>query len=109
MNTEDMVLCQQAIGLANAGHKQQAYKLFCDLYNCGNAEDLTVLYWIAYTTSTLDEARRATETIVHLDPVHPKLQELQAYVGRMQQSVVYAPPVGMLPQSCNAPIVITQV
>jgi LITAF-like zinc ribbon domain len=103
MNTEDIVLFQQAIMLANTGHKQQAYKLFCDLHNRGNAEDLTVLYWIAYTTPTLDEARRATETIARLDPVHPKLQELQAYIGGMQQSMAYAPPPGMQQSMAYAP------
>jgi hypothetical protein len=85
MSPEDVALCQQAIELANSGQKQAAYKQFCLIYSHGNTEDVTLLYWIAFTTPSLEEAQRAVDTISHLEPDHPKLQELQAYVDRKRQ------------------------
>jgi hypothetical protein len=92
MNVEDTARCQRAIELANAGQKQAAYEQFCAIHNHGNAEDVTLLYWIAYTTPSREEAQRAVETIAHVEPFHPRLQELHEYVHRMPQAVAYAPP-----------------
>lgn len=112
MSPEDVVLCQQAIEVANSGQKQTAYEQFCSIRDHGNPEDVTLLYWIAFTTPSLEEAQRAIDTIVRIEPSHPRLQELQAYVDRkrqrqdqkqhqqqqqvqkQQQQFVYAPPGG---------------
>ena len=91
MNAEDTALCQQAIALANSGQKQRAYEQFCALHNHNNANDVTLLYWIAYTTPSMEVAQRAINTISRLEQYHAKLQELQSYVSGMQQRVVYAP------------------
>ena len=92
MNTEDTARCQQAIDLANSGMKQLAYEQFCALHQHGNTENVTLLYWIAYTTPSLEEAQRTIVSIARLEPDHPKLQELQEYVDRMQQKVIFVPP-----------------
>jgi len=82
MSPEDTAHCQQAINLANTGQIEMAYARFYALRNNGNPEDVTLLYWIAYTTPFLQEAEQAIMTIARLEPMHPKLQELQAYVRR---------------------------
>ena len=113
MSPEDTALCQQAIDVANSGSsfKQTAYEQFCSIRDHGNPEDVTLLYWIAFTTPSLEEAQRAIETIARIEPSHPRLQELQAYVDRkrhrqdqkqhqqqqvqkQQQQFGYAPPRG---------------
>jgi len=63
MSPEDVALCQQAIELANSGQKQAAYEQFCSIHAHGNSDDVTLLYWIAFTTPSLEEAQRATDTI----------------------------------------------
>jgi hypothetical protein len=85
MNPEDVALCQQAIALANSGETQAAYEQFCAIHNRGNTEDVTLLYWIAFTTPSPVEAQRAIDTIARLEPDHPKLQALQPYVDRKEE------------------------
>ena len=85
MSPEDVALCQQAIELANSGQKQAAYEQFCAICSHGNTEDVTLLYWIAVTTPSPEEALRAIDTIARIEPSHPRLQELQAYVDRKRQ------------------------
>ncbi len=85
MSPEDVALCQEAIELANSGQKQAAYEQFCSLHNHGNSEDVTLLYWIAFTTPSLEEAQRAIDTIARIEPDHPKLQALRAYVDRKEE------------------------
>ena len=80
MNPEDVARCQQAIDLANSGKKQEAYEIFCSLHNHGNTEDVTLLYWLAFTTPSLEEAQRAIDDIARLEPDHPKLQALRNYL-----------------------------
>ena len=82
MSPEDVALCQQAIKLANSGQKQTAYKQFCLIHNHGNTDDVTLLYWIAVTTPSSVEAQRALDTIARIEPDHPKLPALQAYLDR---------------------------
>ena len=82
MSSEDVALCQEAIKLANSGQKQAAYKQFCLIHSHGNAEDVTLLYWIAATTPSPVEAQRAIDTIARIEPDHPKLPALQAYLDR---------------------------
>jgi hypothetical protein len=86
MNPEDTALCQQAIELANAGQKQRAYEQFCAL-QYRNADHVTLLYWIAFTTPYREEARRVISDIARIEPNHPKLPELYHYVSRMQPSI----------------------
>ncbi len=85
MRPEDVALCQQAIELANSGQKQAAYEQFRFILSHDNTEDVTLLYWIAFTTPSLEEAQRALDTIARIEPDHPKLQALQAYLDRKQQ------------------------
>jgi hypothetical protein len=85
MNAEDTARCQQAIALANAGMKDAAYLHFYELYSRGNAEDVTLLYWLAYTTPSLVEAQRAIATIYRIAPHHPTLPDLRRYVSRKSQ------------------------
>jgi len=85
MSPEDVALCQQAIELANSGKKQAAYEQFCFIHDHDNSEDVTLLYWIAFTTPSPEEAQRATDTIARLEPDHPKLQALRAYVDRKEE------------------------
>jgi hypothetical protein len=85
MSPEDMTLFQQAIDTANTGQKQAAYEQFSRIHSHGNTEDVTLLYWIAFTTPSPLETQRATDTIAHLEPNHPKLQELRAYQNRKRQ------------------------
>jgi len=87
MSPEDVALCQQAIELANSGQKQSAYEQFCSIYNHGNSEDVTLLYWIAVTTPSLEEAQRAMDTIARSEPNHSELHALQAYVAQKEESV----------------------
>ena len=82
MSPQDVALCQQAIDLAQNGQKQEAYQRFCDLYNHGNTKDVTLLYWIAFTTPSQQEARRAVGDIAHLAPEHSSLPTLYAYIER---------------------------
>jgi hypothetical protein len=82
MSPEDMALCKQAIDLAQNGEKQEAYEQFCTLYNHGNAEDVTPLYWIAFTTPSQQEAERVVGAISHLAPEHPSLPDVQTYIER---------------------------
>jgi hypothetical protein len=85
MSPEDVALCQKAIDLANSGQKQTAYKQFCLIRSHGNTEDVTLLYWIAATTPSLEEAQRALDTIARIEPDHPKLQAFRAYVDRKEE------------------------
>jgi hypothetical protein len=85
MSPEDVALCQQAIELANSGQTQEAYEQFCTIQSHGNAEDITLLYWLAVTTPKLKEAHYAIDAITRLEPDHPKLQELQDYVDRKEE------------------------
>lgn len=96
MNTEDTAQCQHAIKLANSGQKQMAYQLFCALYP-RNAESVTLLYWLAYTTPSREEAQRTIASIARLEPEHPKLQELRAYVDRMEPPPEWDGPVMTCP------------
>ncbi len=91
MNSDDIARCQQAIALANSGQRHLAYEQFCALYNRGNAQDVTLLYWIAATTPVWGEAQSAIETIARLEPNHPRLQELQAYVNRTRYEARIGP------------------
>lgn len=92
MSPEDIVRCQHAIDLANSGLLQQAYEQFCVLHNKNrdNAEDVTLLFWLAYTTPTLIEAQRALETIERIDPYHPRLPILRRRVDNWQQKDMLA-------------------
>ena len=85
MNEDDIAQCQRAIQLAESGQKQMAYTQFCALLSHDNADNTTLLSWIAYTTPSLDEAQRAIATIARLEPDHPRLQFLRSYVSRKQQ------------------------
>lgn len=85
MSPEDVVLCQQAVALASSGKKQDAYEQFRLVYNHGNSEDITLLYWLAVTTPNLKEARNAIDTIRRLEPDHPELHSLQSYVARKEE------------------------
>jgi hypothetical protein len=87
MNAEDATLCRQAIELANAKEKRRAYEIFYML-SYRYPEDITVLYWLAYTTPSTEEAQQAVGDIARIQPHHPKLYELQGYVDRMEQ--IYA-------------------
>lgn len=89
MSPEDTVYCQQAIELANTGRKKQAYEQFCVLYN-RYPENVILLYWLAYTTPSMAEARRAIADITRIEPDNPKLHELRQYVSQMEQSSRYA-------------------
>jgi hypothetical protein len=91
MSPEDIARCQQAIDLANAGQHHVAYIQFNALYKQGYTEDITLLYWIAYTTPSAEEAYRAVWSISHLEPAHPKLQELRKYVDQKQQRAAQGP------------------
>jgi hypothetical protein len=82
MSPEDIALFQQAIEVANDGQKQAAYEQFCIIHRHGNTEDVTLLYWLAFTTSDPQECQQAISTIAHIEPYHPKLQELRAYQNR---------------------------
>lgn len=86
MSPEDIARCQEGIELANAGHKETAYKIFGDLYDQGNDEEVTVLFWLAYTTADMDEAQVMANTIERLEPDHPNLPKLQRKMTRWQQS-----------------------
>ena len=94
MNDEEIAQCQQAITLANTGQKQVAYQQFCALFNQGNKEDVTLLYWLAYTTPVWQEAYHSLGEITRLEPGHPKLQELRKYIIRKHG---YAPVVNLEP------------
>ena len=72
MSLEDAALCQQAIGLANAGDKMLAYDQFVQLYY-RYPQDVTLLYWLAFTTPSMEEAQRAIGDIARIQPNHPKL------------------------------------
>lgn len=91
MSPEDTALCQQGIDLYNAGQKKEAYKIFGYLYDNGNDEDMTVLFWLAYTTTNIGEAELALETIERLEPDHPKLPELQRKIAKWQQREAHKP------------------
>ena len=92
MSPEDTTYCQQAIDLAHSGKGQQAYEQFCILYHHGNTEDITLLFWLAYTTPFLEEARRAMRTIERLEPNHPNLPRLRNRMSKWQQKAAYASP-----------------
>lgn len=91
LNQEDTARCQHAIALANAGQKQSAYAIFCDL-NRDNPEDVTVLTWIAFTTPRFDEARRAIQDLERLEPDHPNLSMLRNRLSKMSLPVQLQPP-----------------
>lgn len=93
MNDNDIARCQRAINLANAGQTEAAYKQFCRLYNqdYNNQRDVTLLYWLAYTTPYASEAQRTIIAIAQIDPSHPKLQELRAYTYKKQMRHEYNP------------------
>ncbi len=102
MNAKDTARCQQAIKLANSGQKQRAYKQFEELYY-RYPDNVTLLYWIAYTTPSFQEAQDILTILARLEPHHPKLQELQQYTSRMQQSIVYAPSPGKFGPELQCP------
>jgi hypothetical protein len=89
VSPEDIALFQQAIDTANSGLKLVAHQQFCTIYNHGNFEDVTLLYWLAFTTPNPHECQSTIDTIARLEPAHPKLQELRAYQARtwMPQSL----------------------
>jgi hypothetical protein len=97
MSPKDVALCQQAIDLANSGQKQAAYKQFCLVYHHGNTEDVTLLYWIAATTPSPVEAQIAIDTIARIEPNHPKLQALRAYLDRERPLDVLMGPIVQCP------------
>ena len=79
---------QQAIDTANSGLKLAAYQQFCLIYQHGNTEDVTLLYWLAFTTPNLQECEYTINTIARLDPDHPKLLELYTFLGRRRAQVM---------------------
>ncbi len=103
MNDEEIARCQKAIELAESGQKHTAYREFCALYNQGNAGDTTLLSWIAYTTTSFEEAQRAIVDIARLEPEHPRLDYLCRYVSRRQQRGDYAQPIGRMGPMLQCP------
>lgn len=85
MSPEDTAQAQRAIFLANTGKTEEAYKIFGDLYDNGNDEDVTICFWLAYTTSHLGEAELALETIERLESDHPNLPKLQHKIAKWQK------------------------
>ncbi len=113
MSPEDMALCQQAIDLAQSGQRRAAYEQFCSIHNHGNPEDVTLLYWIAVTTPSREEAQRAIDTVARIEPDHPELPALRAYLDRKRQEqkqwqqpltqTYIAPSPTIAPSSLGAP------
>lgn len=84
MLAEDIAACRSAIALACSGNIHEAYERFCVLHSL-YPQNVTILYWIAATTPSMEEAMRARADIAHIAPHHTKLAELDAYLARRKR------------------------
>jgi hypothetical protein len=103
MSPEETVLFQQAQITYNAGHRQQAYLQFCDLY-LANREDTSLLCWIGYSTPNRDEAQRALADVERLKPNHPSLPKLRDRVKKLQSTAAHEQP--SRPQPVSRPRIV---
>jgi hypothetical protein len=62
-----------AIALAQSGLKSQAYAELKDLVRITNGKDVTVLLWLAFTTSELEEAETAITMAETVEPANPNV------------------------------------
>jgi hypothetical protein len=72
MNNSDLKVFNQAVQLANSGHKQKAYQLIKSIA-ATNQDDSNLLMWLMVTTPDLREAGHALNLFVARDPHNPSI------------------------------------
>jgi hypothetical protein len=95
MNSDDEVMFQQAMQLANSGQKDAAYNQLNAIRFRGNQNNPDLLLWIAFTTPYQTEAQQALDSVTAMAPDHPGLAGArQDYMQRYQppQQQYMAPP-----------------
>lgn len=70
----------QAISLAQSGHKEQANAIFKELIRA-NPNDSNAHLWFAFTASNLIEARSAIAQAESLQPTNPSLTQAKSWVA----------------------------
>lgn len=89
MDAIDLEKFNDAVALAQAGKKQEAYQRLKALSIATGAKDPSLLLWIAYTTSDLEEA----ETAIRMaEATNPNSQSVNAAYEWLRQQKLKIPP-----------------
>jgi hypothetical protein len=72
----------EAVALAQAGRKQEAYQALKRLEDA-NPNELNILLWLAFTAPSLGEAQRAVAAAARLAPAHPSVLQAQQWLNNL--------------------------
>jgi hypothetical protein len=84
MNTLDLSTFNKAIELERTGNKEAAHATLNKL-RIYYPNDPNLLFWIAYTSTDLKEAKGALETISQVDPHNYLLENAHHWVSQLEQ------------------------
>jgi hypothetical protein len=86
MTHDEVEYFRQAEQYANSGQTTIAHQMFRSLRDHGNTE-VEIFFWIATTSSSSIEMKRAIDTVRRIQPYHPRLPELVAFYAKKQRYV----------------------
>lgn len=97
MLPEQLQAFTQAVQLAQAGQKSQAYTELKNLSRATGARDINLLLWIAFTSPDLEEAETAISMAEAKDPANSSVMSarnwlMQEKQKRLQQVEISVPP-----------------
>lgn len=81
MTQEDLALFKQAVDLAQAGRKLEAYAQFSTLIKT-NPHKVDLLLWLIFTTPEPTEAQHALERAIWIDPANPAVAYAQHWLSQ---------------------------
>lgn len=84
MNTTETATFNQAVQLAQAGQKAEAYRQIKDLFRA-NPNDVNVLLWLAFTSPDLVEAERAIDKAARLELANPSVASARTWLANEKQ------------------------
>jgi hypothetical protein len=94
MNQQDLQGFQQAVALAQAGQKAEAYNRLMELARNGdNSRDANLLMWIAFTAPNLAQAEQALSWAEKLDPNNQTVKSARQWLEGEKAKLAPAPPV----------------
>ena len=96
MNPADIEAFQQAVVLAQAGQKQEAYYRFRQLL-INNPQDIKLLLWVAFTAPDLPQAERFINRATAIDRNNPSVRQADNWLRN--EKVKTWPPVRPTPFS----------
>lgn len=107
MTPGELALFNQAVGQAQAGHKADAYNQLRNLYNT-NPNDVSILLWIAFTSSDLRESETMINKAVVLEPGNAGVEAARRWLANQKEdagidSASFIPPTPPVPMQTNQP------